>query len=80
MFVVLDNTSIHRSKKTINTITRDYPTRIVFVFQPTNSPHLNLIVEVRRISLQSQSINNSTFRSESDIGSKISDVCWHILE
>ncbi|HSF51032.1 MAG TPA: hypothetical protein VLA74_09765, partial [Nitrososphaeraceae archaeon] len=30
IFVILDNASIHRSKKTINTITRYYP-RIVLV-------------------------------------------------
>ena len=45
IFVVLDNSLIHRSKKTRNAIVRNYP-RIVLVFQPTRSPHLNLI-EVR---------------------------------
>jgi transposase len=44
IFVVLDNESIHRSKKTINTIT--HYQRIVLVFLPSSSPHLNLI-EIR---------------------------------
>ena len=34
IFIVLDNASIHRSKKTRNTIIRNYP-RIVLVFLPT---------------------------------------------
>ncbi len=42
IFVVLDNASIHRSKKTRNAIVRNYP-RIVLVFLPTRSPQLNLI-------------------------------------
>ena len=37
IFVVLDNASIHRSKKTRNAIVRNYP-RIVLVFQPTIFP------------------------------------------
>lgn len=36
IFVVLDNASIHRSKKTRNAIVRNYP-RIVLVFQPSRS-------------------------------------------
>ena len=71
IFVVLDNASIHRSKKTRNAIVRNYP-RIVLVFQPTRSPHLNLI-EVRWMWLQRKAINNSTFRNESDIGKAVSD-------
>ncbi len=49
----------------------NYP-RIVLVFQPTRSPHLNLI-EVRWMWLQRKAINNSTFRNESDIGKAVSD-------
>ena len=52
IFVILDNASIHRSKKTINTITRYHP-RIVLVFLPTRSPHLNLI-EIRWLWMQRQ--------------------------
>jgi len=65
IFVVLDNASIHRSKKTRNAIRRYHP-RIVLVFQPTRSPELNLI-EVRWMWLQRKAINNSTFRNESEI-------------
>jgi transposase len=53
IFVILDNASIHRSKKTINTITRYYHPRIVLVFLPTRSPHLNLI-EIRWLWMQRQ--------------------------
>ena len=71
IFVVLDNASIHRSKKTTNAIRRYHP-RIVLVFLPTRSPELNLI-EVRWMWLQRKAINNSTFRNESDIGKAVSD-------
>lgn len=71
IFVVLDNASIHRSKKTRNAIVRNYP-RIILVFQPTRSPELNLI-EVRWMWLQRKAIDNSTFRNESDIGKAVSD-------
>ena len=71
IFVVLDNASIHRSKKTINMITRYYP-RIVLVFLPTRTPHLNLI-EIRWLWMHKQAINNSTFANESDIGIAVSD-------
>jgi len=74
IFVVLDNASVHWSKKTINTITCYYP-RIVHVFLPTRSPHLNLI-EIRRLWMHRQAINNSTFRDESDIGKAVFDwIC-----
>lgn len=76
IFVILDNaSSIHRSKKTINTITRYHP-RIVLVFLPTRSPHLNLI-EIRWLWMQRQAINNSTFRNESDIGKAVSDWTYN---
>lgn len=42
IFVVLDNASIHRSKKTRNTITHYHP-RIVLVFQPTKLSILYII-------------------------------------
>jgi transposase len=71
IFVILDNASIHRSKKTINTITRYHP-RIVLVFLPTRSPQLNLI-EIRWLWMQRQAINNSTFRNECEIGKAVFD-------
>jgi transposase len=71
IFVVLDNASIHRSKKARNAIAHYHP-RIVLVFLPTRSPELNLI-EVRWMWLQRKAINNSTFRNESDIGKAVSD-------
>ena len=71
IFVILDNASIHRSKKTINTITRYHP-RIVLVFLPTRSPQLNLI-EIRWLWMQRQAINNSTFKNEPDIGKAVFD-------
>ena len=71
IFVVLDNATIHRPKKTINTITCYYP-RIVLVFLPTRTPHLNLI-EIRWLWMHKQAINNSTFANESDIGIGVSD-------
>jgi transposase len=66
IFLVLDNISIHRSKKVRETIQKYYP-RINLVFLPTRSPELNLI-EVRWMWMQRQMINNSTFADEYDIG------------
>ena len=71
IFLVLDNISIHRSKKVRETIQKHYP-RINLVFLPTRSPELNLI-EVRWMWLQRKAINNSTFRNESHIGKAVSD-------
>ena len=71
IFLVLDNASIHKSKKVRETIQK-YHHRINFVFLPTRSPELNLI-EVRWLWMQRQAINNSTFRNESDIGKAVSD-------
>lgn len=68
IFLVLDNISIHRSKKVRETIQKYYP-RINLVFLPTRSPELNLI-EVRWMWMQRQMINNSTFENEYDIGKK----------
>ena len=42
IFLVLDNASIHRSKKVRETIQK-YHHRINFLFLPTRSPELNLI-------------------------------------
>lgn len=71
IFLVLDNASIHRSKKVRETIQK-YHHRINFVFLPTRSPELNLI-EVRWLWMQRQAVNNSTFRNEPDIGKAVSD-------
>ena len=71
IFLVLDNASIHRSKKVRETIQK-YHHRINFVFLPTRSPELNLI-EVRWLWMQRHAINNSTFRNEPDIGKAVSD-------
>ena len=71
IFLVLDNASIHKSKKVRETIQK-YHHRINFVFLPTRSPELNLI-EVRWLWMQRQAINNSTFKNESDIGKAVSD-------
>ena len=71
IFVVLDNASIHKSKKTREALTHHHP-RIVPVFLPTKSPKLNLI-EARWMWLQRKAINNSTFRNESEIGRAVQD-------
>ena len=71
IFLVLDNISIHRSKKVRETIQKHYP-RINLVFLPTRSPELNLI-EVRWMWMQRQMINNSTFEDECDIGKCVTE-------
>ena len=70
IFLVLDNISIHKSKKVKEEMAKCCP-RIRFVFLPTKSPQLNLI-EVRWLWLQRHSINNSTFRNEIEIGRAVS--------
>ena len=50
LFLILDNISIHRSKKVRETIQKYYP-QINLVFLPTRSPELNLI-EVRWMWMQ----------------------------
>ena len=70
MFVVLDNLSVHKSKKVKYEISKYCP-RIKFVFLPVRSPKLNLI-EVRWMWLQRQTINNSTFKDEQEIGRAVS--------
>ncbi len=57
VFVVLDNLSVHKSKKVKEKMAKYCP-RIKFVFLPVRSPELNLI-EVRWSWLQRQTINNS---------------------
>jgi transposase len=71
IFMVLDNASIHKSKKTREALAHHHP-RIVPVFLPTKSPELNLI-EVRWMWMQRKAIDNSTFGNESDIGQAVSD-------
>jgi len=70
IFVVLDNLSVHKSKKAKEVLAKDCP-RIKFVFLPVRSPELNLI-EVRWSWLQRQAINNSTFKDEQEIGRAVS--------
>ena len=75
IFLVIDNLSVHESKKVKEQISKYCP-RIKFVFLPVRSPELNLI-EVRWLWLQRQTINNSTFKDEQEIGQAISK--WTIL-
>ncbi len=70
IFVVLDNLSVHKSKRIKEEIFKCCP-RIKFVFLPVRSPELNLI-EVRRSWLQRQAINNSTFKDDQEIGRAVS--------
>ena len=70
IFLVLDNLSVHKSKKVKEEISKCCP-RIKFVFLPVRSPELNLI-EVRWLWLQRQAINNSTFKNEQEIGQTVS--------
>ncbi len=72
IFLILDNVSIHKSNKVKETLVRHHP-RIQIVFLPTTrSPELNLI-EVRWLWMHRQTINNSTFLNEQDIGKAVSD-------
>jgi transposase len=71
IFLVLDNSSIHKSNKVKETLAK-YHTRIHLVFLPTRSPELNLI-EVRWLWMHRQAINNSTFENEQDVGKAVSD-------
>ena len=71
IFLVLDNASIHRSKKIARNNTIILP-RIFLVFLPTRAPQLNLI-EVRWMWMQRQAINNSTFKNEREIGKAVTD-------
>jgi len=66
IFLVLDNLSVHKSKKVKERLSKLCP-RIKFVFLPVRSPKLNLI-EVRWLWLQRQAINNATFKDEQEIG------------
>ncbi len=71
IFLILDNSSIHKSNKVKQTLARHYP-RIQLVFLPTRSPDLNLI-EVRWLWMHKQAINNSTFENERDIGKAVAE-------
>ena len=70
IFLVLDNLSVHKSKKVKERLSKLCP-RIKFVFLPVRSPKLNLI-EVRWLWLQRQAINNATFKDEQEIGRAVS--------
>ena len=70
IFLVLDNLSVHKSKKAKEEISK-YCSRIKLVFLPVRSPELNLI-EVRWLWLQRQVVNNSTFKDEQEIGKAVS--------
>ena len=73
IFLVLDNISIHRSKKVRETIQKHYPRiRAGISTEKLRSPELNLI-EVRWMWMQRQMINNSTFEDECDIGKSVTD-------
>jgi transposase len=71
IFLVLDNISIHKSKRVIEFILLHHQ-RIKLIFLPTKSPELNLI-EVRWMWLQRNAINNNTFKNEQEIGKMVSD-------
>lgn len=75
IFLVLDNISIHKSKKVIESILLHHQ-RIKLVFLPTKSPELNLI-EIRWMWLQRSAINNNTFKNEQEIGKMVSDWTKH---
>jgi hypothetical protein len=70
IFLVLDNLSVHKSKKVKGEISKCC-SRIKFAFLPVQAPELNLI-EVRWLWLQRQVINNSTFKDEQEIGRTVS--------
>ncbi len=70
IFLVLDNLSVHKSKKVKEEISKCC-SRIKLVFLPVREPDLNLI-EVRWLWLQRQAINNSTFKDEHEIGRVVS--------
>jgi hypothetical protein len=68
ILVVLDNLSVHKSKKVKEVVAKDCP-RIKFVFLPVRSLELNLIKAIRWLWLQRHTaINNSTFKDEIGIG------------
>jgi transposase len=71
IFLILDNSSIHKSNIVKENLDRYHP-RIQLVFLPTRSPELNLI-EVRWLWMHRQAINNSTFENEQDIGKAVSE-------
>ena len=70
IFLVLDNLSVHKSKKVKEEISKCCP-RIKLVFSASKISGINLI-EVRWLWLQIQAINNSTFKNEQEIGQAVS--------
>ncbi len=72
IFVVLDNLSVHKSKKVKEEISKCCP-RIKLVFLPVRSPELNLMeVEDGYGYKDRQSTNNSTFNDEQERGRSVS--------
>jgi hypothetical protein len=70
IFLVLDNLSVHKSKKAREVLAKDYP-RIKFGFLPVKSPELNLIELEDGHDGYKDGINNSTFKYEQEIGKSL---------
>ena len=70
IFLVLDNASIHKSKKTKEALSKHHP-RITLVFLPTKSPKLN-VIEVRWMWLQRKAIDNSTVQKSFTVMTSLS--------
>jgi hypothetical protein len=71
IFLVLDNISVHNSKIVKKEEISKRCPRIKFVFLPVRSPE-PILIEVRWLWLQRQTINNSTFKDEQEIGQAVS--------
>ena len=71
IFLILDNASIHKSKKTKEALSKRHP-RITLVFLPTKSPKLN-VIEVRWMWLQEKPLIIVQFRNQSDIGQAVQE-------
>lgn len=71
IFLVLDNISMQRSKKVLETIQKYHPW-INLIFLPTRSPELNLI-KVSWMWMQRRAVNKSTFENEHDIGKAVTE-------
>jgi len=78
IFLVLDNLSVHKSKKVKEQIYKLCP-RIKLVFLSIRSPELNLI-EVRWLWLQRQAINNSTFKDEQEMDKQLASGRFYIIK
>jgi hypothetical protein len=70
IFLVLDNLSVHKSKKAREVLAKDCP-RIKFGFLPVKSPELNLIELEDGHDGYKDGINNSTFKYEQEIGKSL---------